>query len=151
MYSLFWSVTIAVLFGQVSILFGEQLSSLFIGADQVNPGPREIIDAALPMLKVALSTMFLCAIMNVAGGSLRSMGYSIASMIGCIVCVVGGRLMWIYFVFPMERFHSGAGLIASFPAAWALASVSLTVILVVAMFKTKKKFAMEAMPKAGDK
>jgi Na+-driven multidrug efflux pump len=138
LYGLFWSVGSAIVFGQLSLVFSKPLVGLFM--DSTNPLRDQIFAAAIPMMQVMLNTLFLCGIMNVGTGVLRSIGYSMTSMIGCIICVVGGRLAWLYIFFPMEKFHTGAGAMVSFPAAWLLASVVITSTLFFCLGRVKRKF-----------
>ena len=140
-FSLIWAIIVSVFFGQLSLVFAEQISTLYISSD--NPLKAEIIEAALPMMKVLLNTLPLLGIMNVSTGALRGVGRSFTSMIACIICVVGGRISWIYLAFPLERFNSPAGLMYSFPVSWILTSVVTTAILLVVLRGLKKEFTKE--------
>ena len=137
-YSLIWAMIVSVFFGQLSLAFAEPIASLYINSD--NALRSEIIEAALPMLKVLLNTLPLLGIMNVSTGALRGVGRSLTSMIGCIACVVGGRIGWIYLVFPTERFNNPAGLMYSFPVSWGLAGILMATILLIVLGKVKKEF-----------
>ena len=137
-YSLIWAMIVSVFFGQLSLAFSEQIASLYISSD--NELKNEIIAAALPMMKVLLNTLPLLGIMNVSTGALRGVGRSLTSMIGCIVCVVGGRISWIYLAFPRERFNSPEGLMLSFPVSWGLAALLIATILIIVLRKLKKEF-----------
>ena len=133
-----WSLFSAILCGQVALLFGKEISVLFVTG--TNPLFNEIIEISVSMLKVTLNFLFFCGIMNVLAGFLRSVGFPIVSMISNIVGVVGGRLVWIFVFFPMERFHSGQGLIICYPAAWIFDTVLLGICSIYAYAKLKKKF-----------
>ena len=136
-FSIFWVATVGILMGQLVLLFSEPLANLYISSDNVLK--NEIIEAAKPMLTVMLCTYFLCGIMNVMTGITRGLGYSILSMIICVSCVVGGRLIWVLFIYPLEPFYKNtAWLLTAFPFSWTIAGVLFAGILTVLWFKLKK-------------
>ena len=140
-YSLIWGVSAGVIGGQLMRIFSEPLAALFVTSS--NPLFPEILKEATSMLNITLNFLFLCSLMNTFSGVLKSVGFSLSSMLSCIIGVVGGRLTWIFLFFPMERFNSGAGLIICFPVAWLLTSVLLGMILIIAMRRAKRSFSAE--------
>ena len=126
-YSVFWAILSSVVIGSLTLVFAEPITKLYISSS--NENTAEIIAEALVMMKLILRTYFILAIMNVMTGVLRGLGYSISAMLGSIACVAGGRLVWIFFFFPMERFHTFRGALLSDPVSWTMAVVTFSLIL----------------------
>ena len=127
---------VGILVGQVELLFGEQLSSLYIADD--DPTRDTVIKTAMEIMAVLLSTYFMCGIMEVLTGSLRGLGYSIAPMIMCLTGACGLRILWVTLIFPLERFNTHKGLVLSYPITWIITIIALLITLIVAMAKIKK-------------
>lgn len=136
-FSTIWSVMAALIVGQATLIFAEPISSLFINSE--NALKSEIMESVIPMLTVMINTLPICATMNIAAGALRGVSRSLVSMLACIICVVGGRISWIYIFFPMERFHTPKGLMISFPVAWLFASIVLWSAILIIFRKVKKE------------
>ena len=139
-YSVFWAVLSAVVFGSLTLVFAEPITKLYISAG--NENTEEIIAEALVMMNLILKTYFLLATMNVMTGVLRGLGYSISAMLGSIACVVGGRLVWLFVFFPMERFHTFHGVILSYPVSWAMAVVTFGTVLFFVLRNLKTKLLL---------
>ena len=98
----------------------------------------EVIEAGISRLRVIAATYFLCGIMGIVSSVLRGMGYSISPMITAIACICGIRIVWVYFVFPLDVFNSLGGLYLSFPVSWIIATICYLAIFVYAWRKIKK-------------
>ena len=75
--------------------------------------------------------IFLGGLMNVATGSLRGLGSSLAPMLMSVLGVCGFRLVWIYTIFQDPRFHSMESLLISYPISWTLTFLVETVAFVI--------------------
>lgn len=75
--------------------------------------------------------IFLGGLMNVATGSLRGLGSSLAPMLMSVLGVCGFRLGWIYTIFQDPRFHSMESLLISYPISWTLTFLVETVAFVI--------------------
>ena len=146
-YSLIWAVSFGVIGGQLALHFSDFISSLFISS--TNPLYHEVISEASKMLAVTLNLIFFLPIMNISSAILRSLGYSMTVMIACICGVVGIRISWILFFFPLERFNTGAGLLISFPLSWGVTALILGTLAIIFLKKTRKKFDAELKTIAG--
>lgn len=92
--------------------FGEELLSIYItdSAEAIHYGLIRFNYIALPY--------FLCGLMDVSTGSLRGLGASITPMFLSIMGVCGIRIMWIYTVFQIPRFHTPEWLYFAYIISW---------------------------------
>lgn len=127
-----------ILVGQLELLFGEQLASLYIEAG--DPNRETIISTTLVMMNMFLNTYFLCGIMEVLTGTLRGLGFSVSPMIMTLLGACGFRILWRFLVFPTEAFNSPTGLLVSFPISWLLTITMLAITLLFVWKKIKKQY-----------
>ncbi len=137
-------VTIAgVAVGQTELLFGRQLASLFIDAN--DPAKAEIIDYSMQIMRLFLNTYFICGIMNVFSGALKGLGSSVAPMIISLLGVCASRLLWIYAIFfPAESMSTITEMLICFPLSWLITAVALAAAMFIfwyrfGIFKSKKR------------
>lgn len=126
--TLFVVVTAAVL-GVITLLSGRVLLEIFSSSPHV-------IDEGYTRLLYICSTYFLCGIMDVAGGVLRGMGYSVIPMIVSLIGVCGFRLVWVATIFSVHR--STGTLFLSYPITWALTFITLFIFFLAAYKKLLK-------------
>ena len=108
-------VMVGVGISVVEVIFGRQLSMLYIDAN--NPETERIIAAVFEIFKYFLIPYFLCGIMEVISGILKALAYSISSMIASLIGLAV-RVLWVLFVFPLERFNSIPGLFVAYGLSW---------------------------------
>ena len=75
--------------------------------------------------------------MDVMGGLMRGLGYSITPMIVSLVGACGFRIFWIYTFFAWNPTLSC--LYTSYPISWVLTAAAHTVCFAVAMRQVKRK------------
>ena len=92
--------------------FGEQLLGIYI-----TDSPEAIQYGLIRFNYIALP-YFLCGLMDVSTGSLRGLGASFTPMLLSILGVCGLRIMWIYTVFQIPRFHTPEWLYISYLISW---------------------------------
>ncbi len=129
---------IGIVGGQILILFGREIASLYIAPD--DPNKEEVLAAAIELMKFMLTTYFLCGVMDALSGSLRGLGYSFTPMIISIGCICVLRSLWVFFVFPLPRFNSLVGIYTIYPISWLSAALLMAITLVFATRKIYKKF-----------
>lgn len=122
-------IATAVVLGVIVILSGKLLLGIFSSVPSV-------IEAGYIRLLYICSTYFLCGIMDVVGGVLRGMGYSVMPMIVSLIGVCGFRLVWVATIFTVHR--STGTLFMSYPITWALTFVTLFLIFAVEYKKLLK-------------
>ena len=118
LYAVIQVAVVGILVAQTEILFGEQISSLYISAD--DPSRDLIVDAVLEIFGIMLATYFLCGIMDTISGVLKGFGFSISSTVASLIGLAC-RVLWILFVTPTEKFHTIFGLFVSYTISWLIA------------------------------
>ncbi len=94
--------------------FRRELLSIYIvdSAQAIEYGTLRMMWVVLPYV--------ICGLMDTTTGALRGMGASTVPMIICVLGVCAFRISWVYTVFQIPRYHSLAGLYASYPISWVL-------------------------------
>ena len=116
--------------------FSRKILGLYItdSADAINQGAIRLTYLVVPY--------FLCGMMEVATGTLRGMGISVAPMLMSILGVCGIRIMWIFTVFRMPEFHTPESLYISYPISW-LATFVFQFIALIFIYRKKSKNYIE--------
>ena len=124
------SVTVLGLFlGAFVCIFSDPLVGIF------NSDPEVLGYARYRLLIIGLP-YFLCGLMDVGSGFLRSIGYSFQSLIITFLgsCVL--RIVWIYTVFA--QYPDVRVLYMAFPISWFLTSATLLITFFFCYKKEKK-------------
>lgn len=125
MYSAILVVCMNFIVGGIVLSLKTQLLGLYVHTD-------EAINAGVSRIMVIALTYFLCGLMDTFAYSLRGIGYSITPMIISLCGACGLRLLWIFFVFPLDNFHSIQGLAMSYPISWIItASIHLAMFIIL--------------------
>ena len=135
-YSLIQVTLVGISVAAIEFIFRGQLSSLFI--DATDPNKELIIGYVEQIMYSILLPYFLCGIQEVLAGAIRGLGYSIVPMITSLVCICGLRILWIFFVFPLEAFNTIGGLMFCYPVTWLIIIVCLAAEIAIA-WKNKLK------------
>ncbi len=137
---LFFSLIQVVAFGisiaQLELLFGQELSLLYIDSALSEAEREHIIALTMEILTLLLNTYFICGVMDVLSGVLKGLGYAVAPMIMSLSGICGFRIFWVYAVFPSLKTPSG--LLLSYPLSWSLTAIMFAVTLTFAWFKLKR-------------
>lgn len=78
----------------------------------------------------------LCGIMDVFTGALRGLGYVVTPMIVSLGSACIFRLVWIFTIFQVPRFHTAQTIYISYPISWVLTFVVLGICFVWAFRRT---------------
>jgi putative MATE family efflux protein len=102
---------------------------------------QSVVTEALKIALVSFPLYWIYPILEVMGGSVRGMGYSISSMLVIItcLCVIRVSLLAVF----SNVFHTIASLAAVYPITWACAAVSFTVFFWILI---QKKCRTESEP-----
>lgn len=120
--------------GSLTFTFGKQLLSIYITDSQ------EAINAGLIRFTFVCLPYFLCGILDTTTGSIRGMGASVPPM---IISIIGGcafRVVWIYTIFSIPKYHTPHVLFAVYPISWTLTIIALLITFVIVYKKNKHKF-----------
>jgi Na+-driven multidrug efflux pump len=144
-YGLIQVTMFGIAFGQIFLLFADQLSSLYIASD--DPYRAEILALTEGVLLLLLNIYFVCGLMDVMAGVLKGLGYSLAPMIISVICICGIRIVWRYAAFPLETFNSIEGIYLSYPISWSVAFVCYLTLYIFARRKVKRLTAAKEISK----
>lgn len=140
-YAVLQVTIVGILGGLLIMLFAKPLAELYI--DVNDPDKAEVLAAAIQLMKFMLSVYFLCGIMDTLSGALRGLGYSLIPMIISIGAICVLRAIWIFFVFPTERFHSLLGIYTIYPISWSIGLISMAIVLLILYPKVKERLIKE--------
>ena len=126
-----------LIFGGLVLLLQNQLLRLYINSDD-ETYIKDAISIAKSRLIIIACTYFTCGLMDTFAYSLRGIGYSFTPMIVSLIGVCGIRIVWIYTIFKIEKFHNIAGLAMSYPVSWVI-TLTICIILFIILFKRIKK------------
>ncbi len=121
------------LFGLLVRIFGKPLLSFYI------PGDKEAINYGLIRLTYICIPYFICGLMDVTTGLIRGIGYSVLPMIITIAGVCGMRIVWIYTIFQIPKYHTLQNLYLSYTISWSLTFVTELIVFLVLLRKLRKK------------
>jgi Na+-driven multidrug efflux pump len=141
LYAVLQAFIVGFFGGMLLLAFGEPLAKLYIDAN--DPNRAEVLRAALELMTFMLSCYFLCGIMDTLSGALRGLGYSMIPMFVSIGAICVLRAIWVFFVFPLEPFHSLIGIYTIYPISWSLGIIFNTLALLVIYPKIKKSMISE--------
>ena len=124
------SVTVlGAVLGFGAYYFSDALVGIF------NSSPDVLVYAKYRLMIIGLP-YFLCGLMDVGSGFLRSIGYSFRALIVTFLgsCVL--RIAWVYLVFP--QFNDVRVLYLIFPISWFVTAAILFIMFLVCYKKEKK-------------
>lgn len=109
---------------------GEPLLSIYASE-------TEVIQAGMVRMGYIARFYFLCGIMEVMVGTLRGLGYSIFPMIVSLIGACVFRLLWIYFIFPLNPTPDNVYI--SYPVTWIITASAHFLTYIYAIHKIKNK------------
>lgn len=118
--------------------FGEKLLGIYITDSQ------EAIKCGLIRFNYIALPYFICGLMDVSTGSLRGLGSSFVPMLISILGVCGIRIMWIYTVFQIPRFHTPEWLYVAYVLSWFGTFVFQTIAFVT-IYKKRVRADMSSV------
>lgn len=143
-YSLLQGAGFVFALAMILFAFRPEIAGIFVAAG--THGREKIIGAVVEWMGIMLTTYFMQGVMSAVIGTVRGLGYSLSPLILNIIgtCVV--RAMWIFFVFPLDMFHTFSGLAMLYPVSWTTATLMFSILIVISFRKIKR---MES-PERGD-
>lgn len=115
---------VGLLSGLILLLFSDPYLMFFL------PEGGKAVIYAKRELYIMLPTYFLCGVMEIGAGVLRSLGKATSTMIVTIFGVCGMRILWIYTVFA--HFQTYESIFYSYIVSWILTFlVHLTIYLLI--------------------
>ena len=124
---------VGLVIGLAALAAGEVLLSIY------DKDPT-VIEYGMGRMKIICITYFICGIMDVMGGLMRGLGYSIAPMLVSLIGACAFRVIWIYTFFAWNP--TLLCLYTSYPISWVLTAAAHTVCFFFAMRTLKKKLGI---------
>lgn len=119
--------------GLLTWAFGHQLLSIYI------PGEEEAIAYGLTHVAWMCSLYFICGLMEATTGALRGLGASLVPMLISVLGICGIRVLWVYTIFQVERFHTLFSLILSYPISWTISFIAQLIAFLMIYNKKVKR------------
>lgn len=99
--------------GGLVVLFGRQLLGIYSNEPAV-------IEAGMTRLYMICILYAICGMMDVMVGVLRGLGYSIMPTVVSLIGACGLRLVWVYTIFQIPKFHTTPMLYLSYIITWTI-------------------------------
>ena len=93
-----------------------------------NPNP-DVAEYGRLHMKYCFTLYAICSTQEVVAGALRGLGISFKPAIAAMIGICISRLLWVWFVFPIPRFHTMEGLYMCYPISWVIALVPNAILL----------------------
>ncbi len=116
----------------VGLVLGNGVAFLGNTLLRIYSSEEAVIEAGIIRLMIIGCPYALLGIMDVIGGSLRGLGYSVSPTIISLVGVCGVRLLWLATIFGIERFHTPEVIYISYPVSWTITILADIVCYVIA-------------------
>lgn len=107
------SVAVGLMFGLAVIIFSHQLLGIYTSSEAVKA-------VGIERLRVIIMTYALCGLMEVTGGVMRGIGYSVLPTVVTLLGVCVFRVIWVVGLLSIPAFHSVITVYLSYPVSWAL-------------------------------
>ena len=128
------SVAAGLALGTFAVIFDNQLFGIYTSSPAV-------IAAGEQRLRLIILTYALCGLMEVTGGVMRGIGYSVLPTVVTLLGVCVFRVIWVVGLLSISAFHSPITIYISYPVSWAL-----TFAAHIACFLWVKKHVLSKYP-----
>ncbi len=133
-------VVTGVVLGGLTYLFAHRLLSVYI------PGDEEAIRYGITRMTFVCLPYALNGLHDVMTGVIRGLGKSLVPMIITVVDICVFRIVWIYTIWQIPRFHTLNMLYVTYPITWILTFLMLTVCYAVIMRRlTRRENALQEL------
>ncbi|MDD5947593.1 MAG: MATE family efflux transporter [Oscillospiraceae bacterium] len=83
----------------------------------------DVVDAGLTRMLLVCCLYFTCGLMDCIVGSIRGMGYAVTPTIVSMLGACGLRILWIFTIFLLPKYHTVFMLFLSYPISWVITFV----------------------------
>ncbi len=130
----FLSVLIAFSISSVLYLLGEPILSLFL------PNSDEAVNFAMVRMLYVLLPFAIPSLYNVFVSAMQAFGYSVIPVINSIVTVLGFRLIWMEFIYPVldKANRSIHNLYMCYTISWTLCLIAHFIAFMIIYSRYKK-------------
>lgn len=121
---------IGIILGGLVITFSEPILSLYTNSPNA-------ISAGTTRLSIICSVYCLCGMMDVMGNIIRGIGHSFLPMVVSLAGACGLRILWIYTIFFIPKFHNISTIYYSYPISWFI-TLFIEVICFIFIFRKER-------------
>lgn len=129
--SLICVTVVGIVLGNTAVFFGEPLLKIYTDSPAV-------VAAGMVRMNVVSKTYALCGVMDVIVGSLRGLGYSAMPMIVSLLGACLLRLIYIFTLFQIPKYHEVKNLYMTYPVSWMVTFLAHVVCFIIVRRKIKK-------------
>ena len=133
--SILLATVTGIIIGNAFVLFGRPALRLFL------PEDAAAVEIGMIRIKYLMRVYFILMISNVLAGALNAFGYSSVSMGTSIITVLGLRVLWMQFVYPLYGTYEN--LIVCYAISWTLKCLSTCAFLLIICPRKFKKMRAE--------
>lgn len=109
----FFAIAAGAVFGNLAVLFGPQFLRIYTDDPLV-------VEQGMKRIRIICRMYFTCGMMDAIVGSIRGMGYAITPTIVSMLGACGIRILWIYTIFQIPKYHTLEVLFYSYPISWLI-------------------------------
>lgn len=130
------SFSATLILGNLIYIFGESIFSIYL------PGEQESISFAMTRASYILLCYWIPGIKAVINATTQGYGYAIYPMATSIIAILGVRVLWMAFIYPL--FPQYVSIVQCYIVTWALSSICDVIIF--AIIHKKKKNELKIPP-----
>ncbi len=112
--------------GRLVVFFGRPLLHIYSEGESV-------IEAGMIRLSYICGVYALCGMMDVMVGMLRGLGKSMLPTVVSLLGACGLRLVWIFTVFQIPKYHTTNMLYLSYPLSWSITLAAHIICYLIVM------------------
>ncbi len=124
-------IVIGAVFGGLFLLFRNQLIGFFSSSP-------EVVQAGVCRFWVIMTTYYLCGMMDGMSNSIRGIGHSLTPVITSLCGACLYRIIWIFTIFQIPKFHTIYCIYVTYPISWILTFVANVIFYNLYMKKIQK-------------
>ena len=132
-YCLIDVVVTGVVMGGLTYLFAHRLLSIYI------PGDEEAIRYGITRMTYICLWYALNGLHDVMTGVIRGLGKSLVPMVITVLGICVFRIVWIYTIWQVPRFHTLQMLYVTYPISWIITFATMAVCYAVIMRKLVRR------------
>ncbi len=123
-----------IILGVLAYVFATPLLSLYItdSSEAIKVGIIKLTYVGLPY--------FLCGIMEVVAGALKGMGATMYSMLISVIGACAFRIIWIFTIFSIDKYHTLNILFISYPISWTITTIANIVAYYLVLKRVTNRF-----------
>ena len=135
--SQFSVVVVGIVLGYAAFILGPRLLSIYSQNESV-------VESGMLRLSVILVTYFTCGMMDCMASIIRGIGHSLMPMIVTLIGACGLRMLYIFTVFRIPRFHTFQSIFYSYPLSWVVTFTFLTISFIWLIKKAAPKDSLSS-------